>query len=308
MKYIVESFPAMLITLVEHLPNYIAIHMVQTILSIQEMISSITLGARRNIIISFISSMFTLVVWRPAVEEWEYRSILNKLLFAPRIVQQNIIPRSEFSSKKSTTTTTMVQPVSLSPSTTTTDDSSSQIKNDTNHQLSSSSSSSSTNPSSRGIISRVPPVNESNRVLLGSILFATTRLGWLSTDPVSSDFSSSPYSWTIGFLQSILSHFSSQVLPEIRPGLRIWIMLLAIHQTVSTFLVAQYVFATVYRERGLAASVGSHVAWTAGKGTIPFRIIYRFYGWCANSIIPVHGKGKGRRSSNVSVVQEVNDI
>ena len=296
MKYIVESFPTILITLVEYLPNYIAVHIVQTILSVQDMISSITFSANRNFIISFVSSMFTLVVWRPAVEEWEYRSILNKLLFAPRIIQQQMTQRFSYQQQQQLQQwynpyhyrhqqrrQMMMTMIPLYKS----------KMMITINQLSSSSSSSNPTTTSRGIMSRIPPVNESNRILLGSILFATTRLGWLSTDPVSSDFSSSPYSWTIGFLQSILSHFSSQVLSEVRPTLRIWLLLLAIHQCVSTFLVAQYVFATVYREKGLAASVGSHIAWTVGKGTIPFRIIWRFYGWCTNnSIIPVKAKGK----------------
>jgi hypothetical protein len=121
--------------------------------------------------------------------------------------------------------------------------------------------------------------DESTRILLGSLLFATTRLGWLSSDPADTiALSNSPYGFTIGFLQSIGSLVSSGGgVPEVRQSLRIFILLLAIHQTVSSFLVAQHVFASIYRQRGLAASVGAHVSWTVGKGTIPFRLLWKFW-------------------------------
>ena len=128
--------------------------------------------------------------------------------------------------------------------------------------------------------------SESTRILLGSLLFATTRLGWLSTDPADPvGLSNSPYGFTIGFIQSILSLFlGGRETSEIRHGVRIFILLLAIHQTVSTFLVAQHVFAGIYLRRGLAASVGAHVSWTVGKGTIIFRLLWKFLQWSTASI------------------------
>ena len=130
--------------------------------------------------------------------------------------------------------------------------------------------------------------DESTRILLGSLLFATTRLGWLTSDPADTvvDLSNSPYGFTIGFLQSIFSLLSSgrATVPEVRHGLRIFILLLAIHQTVSSFLVAQHVFAGIYRRRGLAASVGAHVSWTVGKGTIVFRLFLKVWRWSTGCV------------------------
>jgi hypothetical protein len=214
------------------------------------------------------------------VEEWEYRSVLNKLLFAPTMIQSK-----RFHMKlRRPTTVSMVEFVPLDKP--------------NNAVLPTATTSL---PPTQRLPRKLPKSSstaaaQSKCILLGSILFGTTRLGWLAGDGVvvsttthrSPDFfdsilcsssSSSPYRWTIGFLQSVMAHFTSHLLPEVRPSLSIWILLLAIHQTVSTFLVAQHVFATVYSEGGLAASVGAHVTWTVSKGTIPFRVAGRLWRW-----------------------------
>jgi hypothetical protein len=223
-------------------------------------------------------SVLAVLVWRPAVEEWQYRSMLNKVLFAPRVIQTSLHKLSKMAPSVGESAGSVVQFIPINDKTPqpqfaeTADND--PIDHDPQHE------SNSNGRFNRAIT--LPFPNESARILMGSILFATTRLGWLSTDPAAGYISSSPYSWTIGFLQSLLAHFSSSVLPEIRPGLRRWILLLGIHQTVSTYLVAQFIFANLYRERGLAASVGAHVTWTVGKGTIVFRLLWRFWKWCSN--------------------------
>jgi hypothetical protein len=273
MKRLISSTPALLISVMGHLPNFLAVPLVQTILGVRDSVAWLGMTANSNHIASFLSSVFAVLIWRPAVEEWEYRSILNKCLFAPGLLQSVF-----FSRGSSVVNHVKFIPLDNNNNLLTNTQPQSENGNDNNNQ-----SITTTHKSWRNGKILLPVATESNRILLGSVLFATTRLGWLSWDPVSGDHSTSPYSWTIGFLQSIMAHFSSQVLPEVRPGLRIWILLLAIHQTVSTFLVAQYIFASVYRERGLAASIGAHVTWTISKGTIPFRLLGRLRYWLGRS-------------------------
>eukprot|EP00536_Pseudo-nitzschia_multiseries_P008878 jgi/Psemu1/306124/fgenesh1_kg.235_\ len=54
-----------------------------------------------NDALKFVSSVMAIVVWRPAVEEWQYRSILDKLLFAaPRWVLARLGHRPKHSSSR----------------------------------------------------------------------------------------------------------------------------------------------------------------------------------------------------------------
>lgn len=286
--------PEMLTPVINTFPNVVAVPLVQILLSIRDATATVITLGRGNNIIAFISSMVAILIWRPAVEEWQYRSILDKLLFAAPCWLLNSVTRR----KRLTATAN--------------DNNNSDVDNDNNDDDNLQSSSPSPSSSSVSMVEFIPsssdhftiignknnssssvdvdgtmdddevynPLlpNKSTRILLGSLLFATTRLGWLSSDPADSiALSSSPYGFTIGFIQSVLGHFSSQGLSDIRPGLRILILLLAIHQTVSTFFVAQHVFAGIYRRRGLYASIGAHVSWTIGKGTIFFRLLWRLW-------------------------------
>jgi hypothetical protein len=76
-------------------------------------------------------------------------------------------------------------------------------------------------------------------------------------------------------MQSVITHFSSHVLSDLTPLLQKGFMLLALHQSISTFFVANCVFAPLYQERGLAAAIGAHVAWTVGKVSLPIRLLWR---------------------------------
>jgi hypothetical protein len=285
-KDVLSSIPALVWTAVENLPNTMAIPLVQGILTVRDTWTLVTVTVTSNQIVPFLSSVVAVLVWRPAVEEWEYRSILNKFLFAPSVVRNWIWARPSPSSSS----ISMVEYIPMDESNSTRD---TKATPKLNTEVSLRKKQKIT----------LPDANHSNRILLGSLLFATTRLGWLAWDPASGDLTSSPYSWTIGFLQSIMAHFSSQVLPEVQPGLKIWILLLAIHQTVSTFLVAQNVLAKVYGERGLVASVGAHVTWTISKGTIPLRIIWRFWQWSTNAAQKSSGKSKAMGNSHLKVVR-----
>jgi hypothetical protein len=266
LRWTFASFPALMIGLLEHLPNVLAVPMVQAVLLGRDTFSWISVMASNNQVASFLTSVTAVLVWRPAVEELEYRSILNKFFFAPRFFQTKF--------KKRQSSSLDVPVVEFIPMDNSTYMPSSFTKKDGDEMDKRPSA-----PQNRSIL--LPLANESNRILVGSILFATTRLGWLSWDPVTGDHAS-PYSWTIGFVQSIMAHFSSQMLPQVRPRLQIWVLLLAIYQTVGTFLMAQNIFANLYRERGLVASVGAHVTWTISKGTIPIRLLWKLWTWCAS--------------------------
>ena len=49
-------------------------------------------------------------------------------------------------------------------------------------------------------------------------------------------------------------------------------------------LAALWLFASLYRTRGLAASMGAHIAWTVSKGTVVFRLLWRLYQWCRDKL------------------------
>ena len=294
--------PEAMVAAIDFLPNAAAIPVVQLLLSVRAAVTSVVEACCSNNVITFLSSMAAILVWRPAIEEWQYRSVLDKVLFgAPSwilargqelspstiaMIQRITSIGSNLTGRRSTIGITNNETLSLSePSTFSSvqtvgnlslSNQSVEVKD--NNGNSTSTADGQTNGEEESAYTPFLP-DESTRILLGSLLFATTRLGWLSSDPFDTvALSNSPYGFTIGFLQSIGSLVSSGGgVPEVRQSLRIFILLLAIHQTVSSFLVAQHVFAGIYRQRGLAASVGAHVSWTVGKGTIPFRLVWKFW-------------------------------
>jgi len=291
--------PEALAAAIDFLPNAAAIPLVQLSLSVRATVTSVVEAGCGNNAITFLSSTVAILVWRPAVEEWQYRSVLDKLLFGvPRwiLVQGRELSSStiaiiqRFASIGANLTGTIVIANNEKLSSSESSPSSIQVLGDLslsnqsmiideNNGNSTNIAVVQTNEEEEKSVYAPSLPGESARILLGSLLFATTRLGWLSSDPTDSiGLSNSPYGFTIGFLQSIWSLVSSGGgTPEVQHGLRIFILLLAIHQTVGSFLVAQHVFAGIYRRKGLAASVGAHVSWTVGKGTIFFRLLWRFW-------------------------------
>ncbi len=226
------------------LPGTVAIPLVQVLLMVRTFFHAVVDACCRN---TWLISMLAVLVWRPAIEEWQYRSVLDKLLFG--------FPRWLLAKGQAVSPTTMDKLKSIKESV-----------------IARTSRNTTAVPESEPDEDDFAPFlpDESTRILLGSFLFATTRLGWLSTDPADAvALSNSPYGFTIGFLQSLGSLVSEG---GVQRDLRLFLLLLAIHQTISTFFVAQHVFAGIYRRKGLVASVGAHVSWTIGKGTIPFRL------------------------------------
>ena len=290
--------PEALAAAISFLPNSLAIPVVQLLLLMRTVVITLVDACCGNSVITFLSSMMAILVWRPAVEEWQYRSVLNKLSFGiPRwalargrelrpsaidmmqrinSIVANFTDKTRISNNE-TSTSSDVSTASLQPKPEISITKETIPVNETDEN----STIIAISDSSEGEEVAYDPFlpDESTRILLGSLLFATTRLGWLSSDPADTiSLSNSPYGFTIGFLQSIWSLVATGGgVTEVRHGLRIFILLLAIHQTVSSFLVAQHVFAGIYRQRGLAASVGAHVSWTVGKGTIVFRLLWKVW-------------------------------
>jgi hypothetical protein len=284
------------------LPNVLMIPMVQLLLVVRSAVMVVVGACCDNNAITFLSSMTAILVWRPAVEEWQYRSFLDKLLFwLPRWTMARwrelypfLVAAMERIASLGANLTAAIEIPKLGTILSTGPSSTAPVEPEENLEFSSpppvtdakdfnatSLAMDLANEEANEESTYTPFLpNESTRILLGSLLFATTRLGWLSIDPADSvALSNSPYGFTIGFLQSmgVLISTGGGGIPGVRPRLRTFILFLAIHQTISTFLVAQHVFAGIYKRRGLAASVGAHVAWTIGKGTIPFRLAWKFW-------------------------------
>jgi hypothetical protein len=310
---LLTALPGVVIPFLQYLPNVVVVPLVNTVLYLKDTISIVTsttttLAATTTSTIpggfshnfypheffAYLSSFLAILIWRPAIEELQYRSILNKILFAPtilqnlskRILNNNVTSDTRSSlfqgrimfrstgNKPTNPPTSMVEFVPLSRL----EEEQQEQQRAQTRKVDDDDGGDSRNNTGLLRKSFLPSVpNESNRILLGSLLFAITRLGWLSSDVTSDDLYLSPYGWTIGFVQSMLTHFSSSVMVETRPSVRIWIVLLAIHQTVSTYLVSQHIFAQLYIQRGLPASIGAHIAWTVSKGTVLFRLLWRFW-------------------------------
>lgn len=186
---------------------------------------------------SFFCSTVAMSIWRPVTEEIQYRLILNSAIGDKGL-------RKWFGSSNSTIT----------------DDSMAAADMDKSNNM---------------------PVSESSRrkisktCLWTSFFFAISRFGWLCSN--FDDGSMSPYSWAVGFSLSLLSHLSSIPLSEVRPMLQYALLFLSLHQAVTTFFVSVNIFEPMYRTKGLTASIGSHVAWTTGIPTIPFRVAKKLY-------------------------------
>ena len=289
LKYIWHIFPSVTISMIEsnYLPNFLAVRLTEIMLFFQYELPGISQ--------SYLFSLLAIYFWRPLIEEIQYRYMLFRLLGQER-------PQRE-QEDEYTFASSPLEDEEGSPSSNT---------DETKQQEESSSSSSSiasfiqfedsenstipTNTTNTGTdtLSSLPPTTTtalSRRVNLGSILFATTRLGWLCALPdqglgrrvfVPSVWSwgflqsaTAPYVWTVGFMQSALTHMSSSVLSELAPLLHGCLLLLTLHQVISTYYLARHVLAPLYETKGLSASIGAHIAWTIGKTTLPFQILYK---------------------------------
>lgn len=242
LRWTITLTPAVVIPMFDYLPSKAAIQLVKILLDLH---SAMNVLAQTTLLTGV-----AVVLWRPMIEEIQYRYLLSKLLGKGRKDQHASIKGDPYG-------TPVVHFIPVNEAGETTPDPATE-----NVQSSSQS--------------------KSRRQFLSSIAFASTRLGWLCANPETVDPSLpflqtaiSPYSWTVAFMQSVMAHFSSRVLSELSPLLQRSLLLLAIQQAVSTFFVTWYVFLPLYEERGIAASVGAHMAWTFGKMTWPIRLLWR---------------------------------
>ncbi len=250
-RWTISLTPALVVPILDYLPSKFAIQMVKVLLDLHSAMNYLAQT-------SFLTGLAVLL-WRPMVEEIQYRYLLGKFLGNGRNHQQ---PKVNGESKS------MVHFIAV--------DGSSVL--DPQFQNASDSPSSVTDR----------PTPQSPRLLFSSFAFAFTRLGWLCAVPTTMDYvypflqtATSSYSWTVAFMQSTIAHFSSWGLSELSPLLQRSLLLLAIQQTVSTFFVTWYVFVPLYLERGILASMGAHMAWTLGKMTWLLRLV-----WMAIQRIP----------------------
>jgi hypothetical protein len=248
LRWTITLTPAIVIPMFDYLPSKAAIQLVKVLLDLH---SAMNFLAQATVITGI-----AIVFWRPMIEEVQYRYLLTRLLGKGRKAKQQ--PETGDSENSS-----MVHFISVNGPMLDNDESSSKPE------------------TTRDPSSVKKPQSKSRRQLLSTVVFACTRLGWLCAHPETVDPSLpflqtaiSPYSWTVAFLQSAMAHFSSRVLSELSPLLQRSLLLLAIQQTVSTFFVTWYVFVPLYEERGIAASVGAHMAWTFGKMTWPIRFLW----------------------------------
>jgi hypothetical protein len=226
---VVKALPAIIVPILEYMPPWVVVNFVSPILYIHK-----TMNSLRS---SWFLSTLAVAVWRPILEEFQYRFLVTKIIGEESLGQSYGLAKSS-----------MVEPL--------------VVLETTNSTTNNTATTTTSNPLSRSF-------------LLSSFLLAATRLGWLCTSP--DNVSPSPYAWTVGFCQSALAHLSSNAMSELRPMLQSGLTFLALHQSITTFLVSINIYDPIYKERGIFASMGAHIAWTTGIITIPFRMAKRLF-------------------------------
>lgn len=249
LRWTITLTPAIVIPMFDYLPSNAAMQVVSILL---DMHSSLNFLAQTTLVTGIAA-----VFWRPMIEEIQYRYLLSKLVGKGK--NSNLQPKINDNSESASLVRFI--PVNASSK---------------NEKIQNKPSAATT--TKRQSVSK----SKSRRQFFCSLAFACTRLGWLCAHPETVDPSLpflqtaiSPYSWTVAFLQSVLATFSSRVASELSPLVQRSLLLLAIQQTVSTFFVTWHVFIPLYEERGIAASIGAHIAWTFGKMTWPIRLLWR---------------------------------
>ena len=191
-----------------------------------------------------VAIVVNFLVLSPMVEEFEYRFLIDTIFTNSRRKKAIL----ENKNKPTTTTTVEFKTMSADPS------KSSLEKADDDPVIESSTDS---------IDNVVADRRPMRWIVISNLLFATSRLYWLSANTYS----------MAGFLQSAIARFSGNSLSELRPFLEKLFLAIAMHQSVTAYFLSRNVFAPLYQENGLAASMGGHVAWTVGLATLPLRLI-----------------------------------
>jgi len=252
MRWFLSWTPALVVPLLSYLPSNLAMKLVQIVLDLRSGFSDLGRAT--------ISTGLAVLFWRPMLEELQYRYLLGTVT-GPR---RRRIPESA-GERTFDQTSTLVRHLLVDGTVMETQQKIDDSNGDT------------------GKASRLRTTS-SRRKFVTTVAFAATRLGWLYASPGSLNLSypfiqaaTSPYAWTVAFVQSVTAHFSSLSLSELSPFLQRSLLLFAIQQMMSTFLITWHVFIPLYEERGIGASIGAHIAWTVGMMTWPIRLIRRAF-------------------------------
>jgi hypothetical protein len=257
LRWTLSLTPALVVPMLNYLPNNLAIKLVQILLDLHSVLNFVGQTT--------VSTVLAVVLWRPMLEEVQYRYLLGTVLGKGRTISTVAT-----GNRNSDESSTMVRHLSI-------DGTFADIPRTDSEPIPRSSDDSDVDARTTGL-----RTSSSRRLFLSTVAFAATRLGWLCASPGSIDLSypfiqaaTSPYAWTVAFVQSATAHFSSLVVSEVSPFLQRSLLLLAVQQAVSTFLITWHVFVPMYEERGIAASLGAHIAWTFGMMTWPIRLFWR---------------------------------
>jgi hypothetical protein len=228
LKWIGKSILTSFVISLDYLPYSIAMSIVTAMLYLSTKVRMLSETA--------VVIVANFLFWNPVVEEFEFRFLIDTVFTNSR--------RKKSADNKNMPTTTAVEFIPLSADTSSSAD----------PVVVESSSDSSIN-----VLDRHPR----RWIIISNLLFATSRLYWLSADTYS----------MAGFLQSAVAHFSGNSLSELRPFLEKMFLAIALHQSVTAYFLSRNVFSPLYQEGGLAASMGGHVAWTVGLVTLPLRLV-----------------------------------
>ena len=287
--WIIYTIPKLIISSLGYLPGTIALKLIGILLPIQ------------NVLLWILTNPFielgSFLVGQPIMDELHYRYFLDKLLVGgqsmPNLgigggigsrlytaMTSMMITKKKDGSTSTGTTTETVQVVQVDDTSNGNGESKGELspstkKSDNDSKKSAIVVASSENRKrfqkvSSGLVlaaaRRRPNISLTPQnlcVWISSFLIATCHLGWLRTPD---DY------FLSGFITSAMAHLSDLSFAEVQPILSTIFLTMALHQALVTWLISSKVFASIYQQRGIFASMGAHAMWSVGIIVLPFRL------------------------------------